>query len=64
MKDSFAFSEDISKHTSCGYSMTSLNVVSLFTNIPLGETIEIILDKNFVSSSILYKSFDRKTFKL
>ena len=63
VKDSFAFSEEISKLRNSGYSMASFDVVSLFTNIPVGETIEIILDKIFVSSSTLYKGFDRKTFK-
>ena len=53
VKDSFAFSGEISKLRNRGYSMASFDVVSLFTIISVGETIQIILDKNFVSSSTL-----------
>ena len=39
VKDSFAFAKEITK-TDCNYVMASLDVESLFTNIPFEETIE------------------------
>ena len=46
VKDSFAFAKDISLQDGSLY-MTSFDVDSLFTNIPLDETIEICLTKIF-----------------
>ena len=43
--------------------MASFDIVSLFTNIPVSETIEIILNTIFTNSAALYKGFDRKKFK-
>ena len=54
VKDSFAFAKEITK-TDCNYVMTSLDVESLFTNIPLEETIEncindLLFDKSKIDS--------------
>ena len=42
--------------------MASFDVKSLFTNIPLNETIQIILDQRFINSR-LYHGFSRKDFE-
>ena len=42
-KDSFAFTEDIRKQDSAKF-MASLDVDSLFTNIPLNATIDICVE--------------------
>src|SRR5207248_8596168 len=43
--------------------MISLDIERLFTNVPVNETIEIILSKLFVDDSCLYHGFNRKDFQ-
>ena len=43
--------------------MVSLDIESLFTNIPVEETIDIILDKIFTEPDLLYHNFSRTHFK-
>ena len=43
--------------------MVSLDIESLFTNIPVEETINIILDKIFIEPDLLYHNFSRTNFK-
>ena len=43
--------------------MVSLDVVSLFTNVPLQATIQIILDKIFIEPDFIYQGFDREDFE-
>ena len=43
--------------------MVSFDVTSLFTNIPLVETIEIILSKLFTAGNQMINGFDRQSFK-
>ena len=45
VKDSFSFAEWAKQFTHNGEFMCSFDVSSLFTNVPLDETIEICLDK-------------------
>ena len=47
VKDSFSFAEEIRKQDDSQLFMASLDVDSLFTNIPLNETINICVDKLF-----------------
>ena len=47
VKDSFSFAKEISNFNSTGLCMASFDVKSLFTNIPLKETIDIILFELF-----------------
>ncbi len=49
VKDSFTFAKDISGKDSDGLFMASLDVKSLFTNIPLNETIDICVENLFSS---------------
>ena len=43
--------------------MTSFDVKSLFTNVPLAETIDIILNKLFPSTNTFFHGFNRLNFK-
>ena len=43
--------------------MASFDVESLFTNIPVKETISIIINKLFPTESSLFNNFDRDHFK-
>ena len=49
VKDSFQFAEEIGEQNS-SLSMSSLDVDSLFTNIPLDETINICISQLFEST--------------
>ena len=43
--------------------MASFDVTSLFTNIPLQATVEIILNKIFYDDSVLFHGFNKIQFK-
>ena len=43
--------------------LASVDVESLFTNVPVHETINIILDRCFISPSATYKGFTHKSFQ-
>ena len=43
--------------------MVSFDVQSLFTNVPLSETIDIIINKLFPSNSEIFHNFDKPNFK-
>ena len=51
--DSFEFAKIICKQDT-GLFMASLNVDSLFTNVPLGETIHICVNELFKSNSSIH----------
>ena len=53
LKDSFEFAKIICKQDT-GLFMASLNVDSLFTNVPLGETIHICVNELFKSNSSIH----------
>ena len=48
LKDSFEFAKDVTNQKSSCF-MASLDVDSLFTNVPLDETIKICIDELFKS---------------
>ena len=52
MKDSFTFTQDILMLNSVPY-MCSFDVASLFTSIPVNETIEICLDLRYKDSELV-----------
>ena len=62
--DTFSFVQDILKlnFNSDNITMASLDIKSLFTNIPIDETINIILDQLF-STNNLFHGFTRIQFK-
>ena len=43
--------------------MVSLDVVSLFTSVPLQATVQIVLDKIFNEPGFIYQGFDKKDFE-
>ena len=49
-------------NNSQNYTMCSFDIKSLFTNIPVNETIEICLDKCFHNAP-LFNGFNRENFK-
>ena len=50
IKDSFLFAEEVSSFD-CAHYMTSFDIDSLFTNIPLEKTINICVDKLFENNT-------------
>ena len=50
IKDLFSFAEEVSSFD-CAYYMTSFDIESLFTNIPLEETINICVEKLFENNT-------------
>lgn len=43
--------------------MCSFDIESLYTNIPVNETINIILDNIFLTANFIYNGFSKKSFK-
>ena len=63
IKNSFEFSRSIASiRNANSYSMCSYDITSLFTQIPLQETINIILDKAFPNVNSSFHGFNRKQF--
>ena len=60
-KDSFSFATDITKQNSELF-MTSFDIDSLFTNLPLNETIELCVKKLFTRKKKV-RGLNRKQFK-
>ena len=64
IKDSFSFVQELlnSDINSDSVVMASFDVTSLFTNIPVDETVEIIANHIFASFMYLVEGFDRSQF--
>ena len=63
IKNSYAFVKELSGNPDLkNYVMVSYDVESLFTSIPVNETIEIILNKLFTSSQVKISELDRNQF--
>ena len=64
VKNSFTFSKDLSTvENADNLYMVSFDIGNLFTNVPLHETIGIILDQIFVNNISTFMGFSRKLFK-
>ena len=63
VKDSFSFAKELSDLNFPGCVMASFDVKSLFTNIPLSETIDICVDNLFPSENDIVLNFDKKQMK-
>ena len=64
LKNSYEFVENITNISNANsFTMASFDISSLFTNIPVNETIEIILNKLFPDNDSIFKSFNKKQFK-
>ena len=61
IKDSFDFSSDILEQNANLY-MASLDIDSLFTNLPLNETIDICIENIFQNKNTVNK-FDKNNFR-
>ena len=53
VKDSFSFVNSLMPLQNVSF-MASFDVVSLFTNIPLNETIELCLDKLYIDTDLVH----------
>ena len=62
MKDSFSFVEEV-RHQNATSIMASLDVDSLFTNIPLEETIDICVRRLYKDSDIV-NGINKKDFRV
>ena len=60
--DSFTFSDDVKKQNA-NLFMTSYDVDSLFTNIPLSETIDICVNKLYTRRQTLVKGLNKLEFR-
>ena len=64
LKDSFQFVDQITSINNANdYVMASFDVTSLFTNIPLDETIDIAIKLLYPNENDIYMNFDKKQFK-
>ena len=64
VKDTFNFVTEIMDFKNADkYKMASFDVTSLFTNIPLDETINIILELLFPDNNSHYLNFNRQQYK-
>ena len=64
LKNSYEFSNFITTiPNSNNYVMCSFDIVSLFTNIPLDETLNICLNQLFPNEDSVYEGFDKSQFK-
>ena len=60
--DSFTFAQEIKETNNNNYIMASFDVESLFTNIPVKETCDIILNKLFPTPQTLHQGYNKKIF--
>ena len=62
LKNSYEFADQIRNQNVNNY-LVSYDVTSLFTNIPLEETINIILEKLFPTDITIFHGFDKANFR-
>ena len=62
LKNSSSFASEIITQDTDLY-MVSLDVVSLFINVPLQAIVQIILDKIFTKPNFMYQGFDKDDFE-
>ena len=63
INNSYEFMEFITNVHNDNYIMCSFDIKSLFTNIPLDETIQIILDQTFPNDDSEFNNFSKSHFK-
>ena len=64
IKNSYEFSNKIQNFpNSSKYFMCSFDIQSLYTNIPLQETLDIIMNKLFPTNDTLYRGYNKKQFE-
>ena len=62
VKDTFSFVQEITNYNNSNYIMASFDIVSLYTNIPIHETIDLILDLAFCNRE-MFSGFNKVQFK-
>ena len=62
VKDTFSFVNELKTFNADG-TMASFDVLSLFTNIPLADTFDIIADTCFPTDDATFKNFSKQQFK-
>ena len=63
VSDVFNFTKEIQERSDLNRTlMISLDIESLFTNVPVSETIDIILNKVYSNDSVIYNGFNRNDF--
>ena len=63
VKDTFNFVNEILNTENKNYTMVSFDIKSLYTNIPLSETINIILNLAFDNNTSVFHRFSKNLFK-
>ena len=63
LTDSFQFASEISNFSHSGCVMASFDVKSLFSNIPVKETCDLILNKIFPNDNVKYCGYDKNIFR-
>ena len=63
INDSFSFVNEIKNTINNNFYMASFDITSLYTNVPLNETINIILDRAFNNNNEKFKKFTRSQFR-
>ena len=63
IRDSFEFCREITSFKNQKFTMASFDVSSLFTNIPVSETCNLLLEKLFPNNSTKFCNFDRPSFQ-
>lgn len=64
MKGSFSFASEIGSFPNDNYIIASFDVKTLFTNIPIQETIDIISNKIFTNNNVVFTGYDRKLLEI
>ena len=62
ISNSYTFGTDVIQDINPNNIMVSYDVESLFTNIPLAETINLVLNKLYPTAGTIYHGFDRDSF--
>ena len=64
VENSYEFAKEIvTIRNAHNYTMASFDVCNIFTNVPLSETIDIIMEKYFTDPSSTFMGFTKLLFK-
>lgn len=63
IRDTFSFVDELTNQPASGTVMASFDIEALFTNIPINETIDIILTSIFKHNITKYHNFSKSDFR-